>query len=62
MIEISIPTFINFTIDGEFTIANLSEKIRDLELEKLVLNHHEKLPKKISLMYTYHCKKLYYYI
>jgi len=38
MIEISIPIHINFTIDGEFTIVNLSEKIRGFELEKLVLN------------------------
>ena len=38
MIEISIPIHINFTTDGELTIVNLSEKIQDLELEKLVLN------------------------
>jgi len=38
MIEISIPMHINFTFDGDFTVANLSEKIRGLELEKLVLN------------------------
>jgi len=38
MIEISIPIHINFTIDGDFTVVNVSEKIKDLELEKLVLN------------------------
>ena len=37
MLEISIPININFTLDGEFTIVNLCEKIRDLELDKLVL-------------------------
>jgi len=37
MLEISIPIHINFTVDGEFTIVNLVEKIRDLELEKEVL-------------------------
>ena len=38
MFEISIPININFTIDGEFTIVNLAEKIRDLDLEKEVLD------------------------
>jgi len=38
MIEISFPMHINFTIDGEFTLVNIAEKIKNLELEKLVLN------------------------
>ena len=38
MIEISIPIHINFTIDGEFTIVNIVERIHDLKLGKTVLN------------------------
>ena len=41
MSEISIPIHINFTFDDfddEFTIVNLSEKIHDLEIEKLILH------------------------
>ena len=37
MIDISIPMNINFTLNGEFTIVNLCEKIHDLEIEKLIL-------------------------
>jgi hypothetical protein len=29
MMEILIPMNINFTLDGEFTLTNLSEKIHD---------------------------------
>jgi len=37
MNEISIPIHIKFTFDGEITIVNLSQIIRDLEIEKLIL-------------------------
>ena len=38
MYEISFPFNISFTFDGDFSIVNLSERIRDLEIEKLVLD------------------------
>jgi hypothetical protein len=38
MIEISIPIHIKFALNGEFTLVNLSDKIRGLEIEKLILN------------------------
>lgn len=37
MREIAIPIHLNFALDGEFTIVNLSEKIHDLEIEKEIL-------------------------
>jgi len=39
MIEISIPININFTFNNEITINNIAEKIQDLEIENLILNH-----------------------
>ena len=38
MIEISIPLNIKFTIDDEIDIINLSQKIKDLEIEKQILH------------------------
>jgi hypothetical protein len=37
MIEISIPLNINFTMDDEFNIINITEKIRELEIGTLIL-------------------------
>jgi hypothetical protein len=38
MLEILIPLNIKFTFKEEFTITNLSEKIHDLEIEKVITN------------------------
>jgi hypothetical protein len=35
MLEILIPLNINFTLEEEFIITNLSEKIHNLEIEKV---------------------------
>ena len=37
MLEILLPLNISFTLDGEFSIVNLSQKIQDLEIEKIIL-------------------------
>jgi len=38
MYEISFPFNISFTFDGDVSIVNISERIRDFEIEKLVLD------------------------
>jgi hypothetical protein len=38
MLEISIPMNINFTIDGEFNIVNIAEKIQDMNIGNEILH------------------------
>jgi hypothetical protein len=37
MLEISIPLHINLTLENEFSLVNLAEKIHDLEIDKVLL-------------------------